>query len=427
MRPDSDSHPSDTSAIRNYPRLLRRYARLLEVTSDLASTLDLDVLLQHIVQAAQELTESEAASLLLYDPHTKLLYFEAASNIEGVGQGHHAVPVESSVAGWVFSHRRPLLIEDALNDPRLFREVDILTRFETRSVLGVPLHTKDKTLGVIEAVNKRSGMFEEEDIRLLETLAAQAAIALENSRLFKQSDLIAEMVHELRTPLTALSAASHLLQRPNLPDEQRLILGRTVHDEVERLNGMATDFLEFARLESGRTRLVREPVELAGLVLETLEVIRPQADAEGVQLEIDVDRSLTPVQGDRNRLKQLLLNLLTNAIKYNRPGGSIRIRLAREGDEFVLAVSDSGRGIPPESLAHVFERFFRVPDQEGRIGGTGLGLAIAKRIAESHRGTIEVKSELNMGSTFTVRLPASPAPETRPATMQPRRSNPTAD
>ncbi len=411
---DPASTPSDTSAIRNYPRLLRRYARLLEVTSDLASTLDLDVLLQHIVQAAQELTESEAASLLLYDPHSHLLHFEAASNINGVGPGHHAVPVDNSVAGWVFTHRQPLLIEDALNDPRLFREVDILTRFETRSVLGVPLRTKDKTLGVIEAVNKRSGTFEEEDIRLLETLAAQAAIAIENSRLFKQSDLIAEMVHELRTPLSALAAASHLLQRPNLPEEQRLKLGRTVYEEVERLNGMASDFLEFARLESGRTRLLREPVDLAGLVLETLEVVRLQAEAEGLRLEVDVDRSLTPLQGDRNRLKQLLLNLLTNAIKYNRPGGSIRIWLERQGDEFLLGVSDSGRGIPPESLPHVFDRFFRVPDQEGRVAGTGLGLAIAKRIAESHRGTIEVESTLNVGTTFIVRLPASPGPETRP-------------
>lgn len=414
MRPDPAPPPSDTSAIRNYPRLLRRYARLLEVTSDLASTLDLDALLQHIVQAAQELTESEATSLLLYDPHTRLLYFEAASNIDGIRLGHHAVPVMNSAAGWVFTHRQPLVIEDALNDPRLFREIDILTHFETRSLLGVPLHTKDKVLGVIEAVNKRSGAFDEEDIRLLETLAAQAAIAIENSRLFKQSDLIAEMVHELRTPLTALSAASYLLQRANLPEEQRLKLGRTVHDEVERLNSMASDFLEFARLESGRTRLVREPVDLAGLVLETLEVIRPQADAEGLHLHVDVDRSLTPLLGDRNRLKQLLLNLLTNSIKYNRPGGSIHIRLERRGEEFVLAVSDSGQGIPPESLPHVFDRFFRVPDQEGRVGGTGLGLAIAKRIAESHRGAIDVESTLNVGTTFTVRLPANPGPEARP-------------
>lgn len=416
MARNSDHHPSDTSAIRNYPRLLRRYARLLEVTSDLASTHELGVLLQHIVDAAQELTECEAASLLLYEPKTNQLYFEATSNSALSDVGPHAVPAENSIAGWIFTHRQPLLVEDALNDPRFFREVDIMTRFETRSVLGVPLRTKDKTLGVIEAINKQKHAFDEEDTRVLETLAAQAAVAIENSRLFQQSDLVAEMVHELRTPLTALSAAAHLLQRSGLPDDQRLKLGHTVYDEVRRLNGMATDFLELARLESGRARLLREPIDLGGLVLETLEVIRPQAEAEGVGLQTDVDRNLSPFHGDRNRLKQLLLNLLTNAIKYNRRGGSVTIRVRREGDSLVLAVSDTGRGIPPESLPHMFEKFYRVPDQEGRSGGSGLGLAIAKRIAEGHRGTIEVTSEVNQGTTFSVRLPAAPSlgPETRP-------------
>jgi signal transduction histidine kinase len=406
--------PSDSTAIRNYPLLLHRYERLLEVTSDLASTLDLRVLLQHIVEAAQESTDSEAASLLLYDGESHQLYFEAASNIAREHLGHHAVPAEDSIAGWVFIHREPLIVADALQDPRFFGEVDIRTSFETRSILGVPLHTKDKTLGVIEAVNKRAGAFDEQDVRLLETLAAQAAIAIENARLFQQSDVVAEMVHELRTPLTALSAAAHMLQRLNIPEDQRLKLSRTVLGEVQRLNGIASDFLELARLESGRRPLLREPVDLGGLVQETLEVVRPQAEAEGVSLATDVDRNLTPIQGDRNLLKQLLLNLLTNAVKYNRRGGTVRVRVSREQAEVILAVSDTGRGIPADSLPHMFERFYRVPDQEGRVLGSGLGLTIAKRIAENHRGRIEVTSEIGRGSVFSVYLPATPV-DARPS------------
>jgi signal transduction histidine kinase len=410
------SPPSDTSAIRNYPRLLHRYARLLEVVTGLASTFDLEVLLQRTVDAAQELTDCEATSLLLYDPKTNQLYFEAASNLDPARLGRHAVPAENSIAGWVFSRREPLVVHDALSDPRFFREVDLLTSFQTRSVLGVPMYTKDKTLGVIEAVNKREGAFDDEDLRLLEALAAQASVAIENSRLFQQNDVVAEMVHELRSPLTALTAAAYLLERTGLPDDQRLKLAKSVYDEAQRLNGMTTDFLELARLESGRSRLAREPVELSGLVFETLEVVRPQLETEQLTLATDVDRGLPPLQGDRNRLKQLLLNLLTNAIKYNQRGGRVEIRLHRQADEAVLEVSDTGRGIPREALPHVFERFFRVPDQEGRVGGTGLGLAIAKRIAESHRGQIGVTSEIGQGSTFTVRLPlAAPPTETRPA------------
>lgn len=404
--------PSDTSAIRNYPRLLHRYARLLEITSSLASTLDLDKLLQTIVEAAQELTDSEAASLLLYDAASDQLYFEAASNIPLTGLGQ-AIPARDSIAGYIFNRREPLIVQDVLHDPRFFREVDLITRFQTRSILGVPLTTKDKPLGVIEAVNKRSGAFDDQDLRLLETLAAQAAIAIENTRLFTQSDVVAEMVHELRNPLTALTAAAHLLLRPELPDDQRQRLGKTIFEEVQRLNGMASDFLDLARLESGRGRLAREPLDLPGLVAETLEVLRLQAEQDQIEVLSDVDRNLPPISGDRNRLKQLLLNLLTNAVKYNRSGGTITIRLAREAGEVVLAVSDSGRGIPPESLPHIFERFYRVPEQEGRIPGTGLGLAIARRIAESHGGTIEVESESGRGTTFTVRLPLQPA-EARP-------------
>jgi signal transduction histidine kinase len=407
VKADEDNQHRDQSAIQNYPVLLHRYARLVELTTDLASTLDLGELLQHIVDAAQELTESEAASLLLFDPQTRHLYFEAATN-EVVGDlGHAAVPIENSIAGWVFVHNRPLVVEEALNDPRFFREVDLLTHFYTRSVIGVPLRTKDKTLGVIEAVNKHDGAYAEEDTRILQALAAQAAVAIENSRLFQQSDLVAEMVHELRTPLAALSAAAHLLQRPDLPPDQRQKISQNVSNEVHRLNEMATDFLELARLESGRTRFEREPVHLGGLLRECLEIIRPLAEAEKVTLDTDIDRSISPIMADRNRLKQVLLNLLTNAIKYNREDGTVGLAIEDLGAEVRISVADSGRGIPVDSLPHIFERFYRVPDQEGRVGGSGLGLAIAKRIVETHHGRFEVDSSSGEGSTFTLYLPFS--------------------
>ena len=203
----------DDSAIRNYPGLLKRYARLIELTTDMVSTLDLETLLQRIVDAAQEMTESEASSLLLYDSKTNHLYFEAATGSLGEGFSRTPVPVENSIAGWIFKNREPLLVHDAQADPRFFTQIDVQSHFYTRSLLGAPLVTNDKTLGVIETVNKREGSFDEEDLRMLQSLAAQAAIAIQNTRLFQQSDLIAEMVHELRTPLSSLMAASNLRAR----------------------------------------------------------------------------------------------------------------------------------------------------------------------------------------------------------------------
>jgi signal transduction histidine kinase len=264
---------------------------------------------------------------------------------------------------------------------------------------------------VIEAVNKLQDSFDEHDERVLQALAAQAAIAIENSRLFKQSDLIAEMVHELRTPLSALSAAVHLLQRSELEEEQRRKIGHTIYGEVQRLNEMTTNFLELSRLESGRVHLEREPIYLEGMVRECIEILRIQAEAENIALETDIDRGVPTVSGDRGQLKRLLLNLLTNAIKYTDSGGWVRVSIHSSDGTLQLTVEDNGRGIPADSLPHLFDRFYRVPEQETRTAGTGLGLAIANRIVQAHGGTIEVESVLGKGTKFIVLLPSGGSEE----------------
>jgi GAF domain-containing protein len=232
MTEKSKTAAGEHTAIRKYPQLLRRYQHLLELSTDLAATVDLETLLQRIVVAAQDLTDSEAASLLLYDSASDSLYFEAATGMLVEGVGLTAIPAEHSIAGWVFKHEEPLVSEDVLSDTRFFREIDVLTTFKTRSILCVPLRTKNKALGVIEAVNKREGGFSAEDVQILQTLAAQAAISIENRELFKQSDLVAEIVHELRTPLASLTAAAHLLQRNDLPGDQHQNMSQTILSEV---------------------------------------------------------------------------------------------------------------------------------------------------------------------------------------------------
>lgn len=401
--------PNISSVTDNQPDLLSRYHRLLEMTLDLVSTFDLRVLLQQIVDAARELTQSEAASLLLHDPKSNLLHFEAATEPSATDISNIFVPVENSIAGQIFQNKVPLRVNNASDDNRLFREVDDLTQFQTHSIMGVPLLVKNRAVGVIEVINKLDGEFDQDDIQLLEFLAAQAAIAIENTRLFQQNDLIAEIVHELRTPLNALVAAAHLLRRPDLNQEQQHQLSQTISSEVNRLNEMATDFLEFSRLESGRVQLQRESIDLAGLVRECSEVIRPQAQESNLNLKLKLDSNLPVIQGDRNRLKRLLLNLLTNAIKYNQPEGTITVRTSMSGDSVHLQIQDDGIGIPEDQLPNIFERFYRAPRYEGRVGGTGLGLAIAKRITQSHGGEIWVESKVGQGSIFHVKLPVEPA------------------
>jgi two-component system phosphate regulon sensor histidine kinase PhoR len=165
--------------------------------------------------------------------------------------------------------------------------------------------------------------------------------------------------------------------------------------------------------------MTREPIHLGGLVTECLEIIRPLAESEQIRLEDNTDRDVPPVHGDRNRLKQVVLNLLTNAMKFNHRGGVVAVGLRRLGDMAELSVRDSGRGIPPESVSHIFERFYRVPEQESATAGTGLGLTIAKRIIESHGGEVTLSSEVGVGSTFLVVLPVGQRDPLAPPTVPP--------
>jgi signal transduction histidine kinase len=318
-----------------------------------------------------------------------------------------AVPMEGSLAGWVATHGEPVLVEDARTDKRFFSKIDQILSFNTRNLLGVPMTVHGKIIGVLEAINKINDVpWSEDDVNTLSTLAAQAAVAIENARLFQQSDFIAEMVHELRTPLAALKASTVLLLRPNLQEDRRIDIIQTMQSETERLSRLATDFLDLARLESGRTRLEIEGFGIKDLIEESLDVVRHQALEKRISLHIQGDEAL--VMADRGKIKQVLLNLMTNAIKYNREDGEIHCTLTPlEGDPNFLrtAVKDTGLGISEENQKRIFEKFFRVSDSAGYTQGTGLGLAIAKRIVEAHEGTMWLESKLGVGSTFYFTLP----------------------
>jgi signal transduction histidine kinase len=272
---------------------------------------------------------------------------------------------------------------------------------------------RGKVIGVVEAINKiNDEPWTEDDVNTLTTLAGQAAIAIENARLFQQNDFIAEMVHELRTPLAALKASTTLLLRRKLPEDQQIEIIETMQSETDRLSRLATDFLDLARLESGRVRLEKARFEMRDLVEESLEVVRHQANERGIQFSIN--GGPLDAFGDRSKIKQVLLNLLTNAIKYNHPQGQIIVHLRPHEQDTTppmleIGVQDTGPGISEEHQQHMFEKFFRVPSTSQTVQGTGLGLVIAKRIVEAHGGTMWLESQLGVGTTFFFTASAEPA------------------
>lgn len=385
--------------------LVERYQRLLELSSDLSSTLDLNTLLQQIVNAAADLTGSLAASILLYDEVKNVLYFQVSTNLDTLVMRGLVVPVDNSIAGAILTGGKPLVVMNVDEDSRHFAGIGESVKFKTESLLGVPLVTKEKVIGVLETLNKSEGKFTKEDETLLSALGSQAAVAIDNAHLFQQSDLIAEIVHELRTPLSSISTAAHLLQRPEISQEQLTTMAQTIHRETNRLSEMVTTFLDLARLESGRVQFKKEKVDLKTLLEESAEIMQSRVEEQGLSIKWHVPDDLPAFQCDRDKLKQVALNLISNAIKYNRPKGTITIGAAATQKEISFYVKDTGRGILPEHITSLFQKFYRVPGSEQVAQGTGLGLSISNRIVEVHGGGITVKSKAGKGTTFTVTLP----------------------
>ena len=384
--------------------LLERYQRLAEISRELASTIDLTTLLNRIVQAAADLSNAEAASILLYEESKKQLYFQSATNLDEPFMRGLIVPVEGSIAGWIVTHQRPLIILDAQNDPRHFAQIGKMTNITTVSLLGVPLIAKDKVVGALEAINKRQGDFSAEDQDVLMDLGAQAAVAIENARLFQQSDLIAELIHELRTPLGSLRTATHILKNKDVSDEQRHKIVQILYDETCRLIEMTSAYLDLARLESGRIEFNFQVFDPHPLLEECVNVMDARVKENHLILSLTAPEHLPPIKADRDKIKQVILNLLNNAITYNCPNGQINLSTEVQNRELLLSVSDTGRGIREADLAHLFEKFYRAQPTEKLATGTGLGLAISKQIIEAHGGKIEVKSQVGVGTTFVVHL-----------------------
>jgi signal transduction histidine kinase len=384
---------------------LDSYLRLIDISRDLASTLDLNQLLDRIVKAAGDITSAEAASILLYDNTSRQLYFQVATNLDEPTMRGLVVPLDGSIAGWIVTNRKPVRIDNVHEDPRHFGDVEQTTGIPTQSILGIPLITKNKIVGVLEALNKREGHFTSSDENLLTVLGAQAAVAIENARLFQQSDLISEFVHELRTPLASLSTATYLLLRPEMSREQQEQIVKNIHSETLRLNSLASSFLDLARLESGRVQFQKSTFDIMDLLHECRDVVASKAEEENIQIRVIEPDGPTMIDADRNKIKQIILNLLSNALKYNRPNGSVILKAISSEGQMQISVQDTGIGIPEDAVGHLFEKFYRVRDHETKATGTGLGLSICKQIVQGHGGSIEVKSRLGIGTNIIVNLP----------------------
>lgn len=401
---------------------LQRLERILEISRELTSTISLEPLLHQIVEVAAELSGSQAASILLLDAHTGELRFRAA-NDDPAGQLRDIpVPVETSIAGAVLVSGKPAIVSDTRADPRHCEVVRQRTGFETRSLLAVPLQIKDRRIGVLEAINKQAGgTFDQEDVEILTTLAAQAAVAIENAQLVGalretyerlaeldrlKSNVIAIASHELRTPLGLILGYATLLQeqlgeaaKPQLDAVSRAAL---------RLKYIIETMLNMRYLETGQMELSPTHFDLRAEVQEACNDYRTIAQAKELALETDLPDVETPTQADREKMRIVLDNLISNAVKFTPPGGQVRVTAHRRDNKVELTVTDTGIGIAPQEVERIFDRFYQVEDHlTRRHEGMGLGLSTVKGLVELHGGRVWAESVPGRGSRFVVILPAS--------------------
>jgi signal transduction histidine kinase len=415
----------NTGDLRRSFTVLRRQAdrlqRILEISQILTSTYDLDELLQIILASATELTKTEEASILLLEENGVELRFAATTNKDRDTLMSLRVPVDSSLAGTILRSGEPMVFDDVQQDSRHFDGVDKQIAFESRSMLGVPLLMRDRSVGVLEAVNKLdSSAFSEEDGQVLMTLAAQAAVAIENARLITalqkayeqlnrvdqiKSDFIAIASHELRTPLgLILGYAAMLKEDLRNPDTAEQL--DVVMNSALRLRDLIDDMVNVQHIEEGKAKLVLTEFVLQDVVQRVVEAVRELYAAKEQEMLINLPPQPLSLMADREKIMLVINNLLTNAIKFTDARGRIMVSAERKNGEVQVHVADTGIGIPAREVDRIFERFYQVEPHLTRThGGLGLGLAIAKGMIELHGGKIWVESVEGLGSRFSFSVP----------------------
>ncbi len=317
----------------------------------------------------------------------------------------------------------PAQIRDIMADASYQSRVrEIVLRLGYRSLLAVPLMRDNHLLGGLVVYRKSPGEFDAQVIDLLKTFATQSALAIQNARLFREiedksrqlemasqhkSEFLANMSHELRTPLNAIIGFSEVLSERlfgEINEKQAEYIG-DILQSGQHLLSLINDILDLSKIEAGRMELEPTDFSLPGAIDNTLTLVRERAHRHGITLGRDVDERLGVVCADERKVKQVLLNLLSNALKFTPEGGRIDVRAAVRDGAAEVSVTDTGIGIAPEDQPKVFDEFRQVGTAAKKVEGTGLGLAISRKFIELHGGRIWVESQVGLGSTFAFTFP----------------------
>src|SRR5262249_31648364 len=404
-------------------------ADVLKVIS--RSTFDLRTVLDTLTESAARLCDTDMASIVRLKDS---VYRHAASyglppDLHEYMTSVRLEPGHGTVAGRVALERKAIQIPDVQSEAG-YTLAEAMGKAGAHTILGVPLLREGIPIGVLVMMRRRKQAFTEKQIELITTFADQAVIAIENVRLFDEiqdksrqlaeasenkSRFLSSMSHELRTPLNAIIGLTEMMvtNAARFGTEKALEPLRRVNADGTHLLSLINDILDLSKIEAGKLDLNLEPVNLSRLIDEVIDTAGQLAEKNKNRLVIEAQENLGRLNADSMRLKQILLNLLSNACKFTKEGEvALRVRKVVDGGGWVeLAVADSGIGMTAEQQAKLFQDFTRADSLTARrYGGTGLGLAISRKLARMMGGDVTVTSEPSKGSVFTVRLPGRATP-----------------
>jgi signal transduction histidine kinase len=415
---------------RELMRSVDELTALGDVGRAISSTLDLETVLQTIVIRANELAGTAGCTIWEYDEAREEFRLRAsdypdeadAAALAGVDRVT-TIAKGVGVTTEVMERRQAVQVHDiavagAEENPIRRRLIEA----GHRALLGVPLLSEEEVIGVLAVTRKTPGEFEAETVRLLSTFATQSALAIQNARLFLEiedksrqlevasqhkSEFLANMSHELRTPLNAIIGFSEVLSERmfgELNEKQEEYL-KDIYASGTHLLSLINDILDLSKIEAGRMELELTDFHLPQAIDNALMLVRERAGRRGIALEHSVDERLGEIRGDERKIKQVLLNLLSNALKFTPERGRVEVRAGTVDGMAEISVTDTGVGIAPEDQGAIFEEFRQVGTADKKAEGTGLGLTLCRKFVELHGGRIWVKSQVGMGSTFTFMIP----------------------
>jgi signal transduction histidine kinase/CheY-like chemotaxis protein len=408
-----------------------------EVTQAVNSTLELQTVLSTIVAKAVQLSDTDAGSIYVHDETQQEFQLQAnygmSDDLIAALKDHHT-DISGAVAG-AAKQGEPVQVPDMQAEPHIPAN-EIMLQAGYRARLLVPLMRFNEVMGALVVRRKARGEFSKNTIDLLRTFAAQSVLAIQNARLFQEieeksrqlelasqhkSQFVASMSHELRTPLNAIIGLTEMMvtNAARFGTEKAAEPLKRVHRAGQHLLGLINQVLDLSKIEAGKLELNPESVSLAPLIDEVVGTARQLAQQNKNNLVVEAQEKLGALTVDPMRLRQILLNLLSNACKFTTQGEvKLRVRKVADGRNWVeFAVADTGIGMTPEQQAKLFEEFTQADSSTARrYGGTGLGLAITRKLARMMGGDVTVASEPGKGSVFSVRLPAGPDPVAKAAT-----------